>query len=262
MAGRTGISDYPGIMKMNVFSVLQGRRSQIIRFAAGSCLAACLLAGGCVSGSSKTGPGTAKVLPYTPKLDGRNIMAWGKISSGGTNSGMGMSNQQITNRITALMPGTRTLRKGDRVIIYLKDIPKEDEISTVIADSGEITLPYIRTLNIEGNTIAEAQTAIQQKYIQDGYYKAITVIMVAQEGEFYVAGEVNKAGKIPLSGEVSLMMAIAMAGDFNVYADKRRVEVKSGQEVVKYDCEKILKGEIKDPLIKTGDFITVRRRPW
>jgi polysaccharide export outer membrane protein len=163
-----------------------------------------------------------------------------------------------------LPPGGQVLRKGDRIVVYLKGIPKEEEIKTTINDLGEITLSLIKSVQIEGLTWPEAQKKIQKKYIEGEFYKDLTVIVVGQEGEYYVDGEVGRRGEYLLAGEIHLTQAIAKAGGFTDWANKKKVKVIRGQDFKVYDCEKIEKAEAEDPLIKTGDKIIVPRdsMPW
>lgn len=161
-------------------------------------------------------------------------------------------------------PGGQVLRKGDRIVVYLKGIPKEEEIKTTINDLGEITLSLIKSVRIDGLTWPEAQRKIQKKYIEGEFYKDLTVILVGQEGEYYVDGEVGRRGEYLLAGEIHLTQAIAKAGGFTDWAYKKKVKIIRGQDVQVYNCEKIEKAEAEDPLIKTGDKIIVSRdtMPW
>ena len=87
-------------------------------------------------------------------------------------------------------------------------------------------------------------------------------------GEFWVMGNVNRRGEIPLTGRpITLKMAIAMAGGLGPLAWPKKVEVirrlgknKAGlmqEETVMVDLDKIAKGQQPDFFIKPFDLINV-----
>lgn len=201
-------------------------------------LASLVFMGGCVLDS----PDYLRARAYTPDQK-RNIATW---------------------MPAAILPGGQVLRKGDRITVYLKGIPKEEEIQTKINDLGEITLSFIQSVKVEGLTWPEAEKLVRRKYIEGEFFKDITVIIVGQEGEYYVSGEVQKPGEYMLAGEIHLTQAIARAGGYTDFADRRKVKVVRGQEFKIYNCEAIEKREkgAEDPLIKTGDQIYVPVNPW
>jgi len=86
-------------------------------------------------------------------------------------------------------------------------------------------------------------------------------------GEFYVMGNVNRTGAIPLTGRpITLKMAIATAGGLGPLAWAKRCEVtrrlgKDREETVMVDLDKIFSGEQPDFFIKINDLINVGTHP-
>ncbi len=87
-------------------------------------------------------------------------------------------------------------------------------------------------------------------------------------GEFWVSGNVNAQGAIPITGRpITLKMAIASAGGLNALASPKKVEVvrrigknKTGlmqEEIVMVDLDKIARGLQPDFFIKPYDLINV-----
>lgn len=87
-------------------------------------------------------------------------------------------------------------------------------------------------------------------------------------GEFWIGGNVNSRGVIPLTGRpINLKMAITMAGGLGPLAWPKKVEVvrrlgknKAGlvqEETVMVDLDKIAKGQQPDFFIKPFDLINV-----
>ena len=129
----------------------------------------------------------------------------------------------------------------------------------MVNDFGTIRLPHIDIVKVAGLTTAEAEEAIQRAYVP-GYYRSVNVIVVTEDGEFFVGGEVKNEGALPMAGEVTLTQAIIMAGGFTDYARKTKVELKRGRNITVYDWEDISNGEAEDPILKNGDTINVPRR--
>ncbi len=82
-------------------------------------------------------------------------------------------------------------------------------------------------------------------------------------GEFYISGNVNRTGIIPLTGRpMTLKQAIAAAGGLGPLAWPKRCEVirrigQKKEEIVMVDLDKIASGEQPDFFIKPNDTINV-----
>jgi len=136
-----------------------------------------------------------------------------------------------------------------------------------VSSSGDITMPLIDKVNIGGLTIAEAQekiTALLQKdylvnpqvsvFVEQYHPRAVTVI-----------GEVKTPGSHELNREkpITLLEAVAMAGDFTEKADLEKVtvmRVKDGKKVnIPVNINDITKrgDKSKDILIENEDVVFV-----
>ncbi|MBN2314874.1 MAG: polysaccharide biosynthesis/export family protein [Sedimentisphaerales bacterium] len=82
-------------------------------------------------------------------------------------------------------------------------------------------------------------------------------------GEFYIMGNVNRTGPIPLTGRhMNLKQAIATAGGLGPLAWPQRCEIvrrigREKEEIVLVDLDKIYSGEQPDFFIKPNDLINV-----
>jgi polysaccharide export outer membrane protein len=82
-------------------------------------------------------------------------------------------------------------------------------------------------------------------------------------GEFYIMGNVNRTGLIPLTGRpMNLKQAIAAAGGLGPLAWPKRCEIvrrigRKKEEIVLVDLDKIYSGEQPDFFIKKDDLINV-----
>ena len=122
------------------------------------------------------------------------------------------------------------LRVGDRVsfqILEDRDLPR----SLVVADSGELDLPYLGRVPAQDKTCkqlaAEIKTALEKEY----YYRASVVLGLDAAnrilGRVYVWGQVRTQGPIELAVNENLTAgkAILRAGGFGDFANKKRIKV-------------------------------------
>jgi polysaccharide export outer membrane protein len=145
-------------------------------------------------------------------------------------------------------------------MVYLRGIPKPEDLQDVVDEQGRITLPLIGRVSVQGLTTADAETIIENEYVNRGYFRKIDVNVLAQEDEYFVRGEVKKPGRYPLVRDLTLLQAITAAGGYTDFAKRSEVRVIHGEEAKAYDAEKIEAQKAKDPLVKRGDIIIVERR--
>jgi len=210
---------------------------------AGLCLV--VLAQGCALDSL----GRKRLERYRPDADGRSPWLWEKAGAAGQNE---TGNGDLP---------VRSLRRGDKVSIYLRGIPAPEEVIEVIDDLGSVSLPLVGLIDIVGLTTAEAEKKVRDAYVESGYYTEITVIVVAEEEEYFVRGEVKQEGRYALSGDRTLLQAITTAGGYTDYAKTTKVKViRHGQKPLSFNLKKIERRQARDPLIEPGDVIIVPRR--
>ena len=72
-------------------------------------------------------------------------------------------------------------------------------------------------------------------------------------------GEVRLPQRVLYTSDMTLIKAIAAAGGFTDYANKRSVRVHRGEQVVQVNAGKALKEPREDLPLKPGDTIEVKR---
>jgi protein involved in polysaccharide export with SLBB domain len=159
-------------------------------------------------------------------------------------------------------PLTRVLKKGDRLDVTLRANPPPENFPAVVDDSGNINLPLIGDVHVEGLSAGDAQKMIEQRYISDKIYKYITVIIVPPVSEYTVSGEVLRPDRYPLMRDLTLLQALSRAGRFTEFADPDKVKVIRRGKTYVFNFTLIQKGKDKDPIIEAGDIIDVPRSRW
>ena len=173
------------------------------------------------------------------------------------------------NEVPQVSEAVRTvvdpLRVGDPLVVsFSSSSPLDPVLQTfreTIKEDGTITPPVVGSVVAAGKTLGELQKDLQDKY--NKYYVNVTVTVVADNRYYYVTGEVRKPGPEPYLGETDIIKAIAAAGDFTDFANKKKVRLTraSGQSQV-INVKKILDDPQFDVPIYPGDKIYVPRRYW
>lgn len=226
-------------------------------------MAALFLAAGCATDS---GPGK-RLTRYRPEMTNRSPWLWKEGGGAGTAVPVetAHTNEPATVKVGTPPVGSsglmaRVLKRGDKVAIYLRDIPTPDQIKDEVDASGTVNLPLIGVVQVEGKTTSEVEDLIEKAYIEGGFYVKMSAIVTAEEDEYFVQGEVKREGRYPLTRDVTLLQAITTAAGYTDYAKRREIKIIRGEEVFVYDGERIEDRKDKDPLIKPGDIIIVQRK--
>lgn len=147
--------------------------------------------------------------------------------------------------------------KLDISVFQVPDLARTVEVN----QSGMISLPLIGLVQASGLTAEQLQANIEHKlaaeYLQDP--QVLVSIREYSSRRVTVSGSVQKPGVFPLTGETTLMQAIAMAGGMTANADRGAVLIfrQSGttRQVAKFDVGLISEAKAPDPYIEPGDII-------
>jgi polysaccharide export outer membrane protein len=151
---------------------------------------------------------------------------------------------------------------GDAIIVSLSGLPEPYEPhKEPIKEDGTITMPDIGKIQAAGKTAGELQNEIHDFYVPR-FYTHLTVTVDIGDRVYYVSGEVKTPGRQLYLGETSVAKAIASAGDFTDFANKRKVWLIRAGQRTKVNVTRVLAGKDADPPVYPGDQITVPRRIW
>ena len=117
-------------------------------------------------------------------------------------------------------PGNRNLDssirlgQGDLVEVKVYDVP-ELNTHTRVSDTGDIDLPLVNQVHVEGLTVEEAEKAIEQRLDHGGFVRNPHVQLFVSEytsDGTSVLGEIMKPGVYPVLGEQRLFNLLSAAG--------------------------------------------------
>lgn len=94
----------------------------------------------------------------------------------------------------------------------------------IVDNRGYITIPLLGDIYIAGLTLDEAKQAILAEYKK--YIEAPTITVRKLSFRISILGEVNRPGLMYVAGEkITLIEAIAMAGDLTNFADRTEIKI-------------------------------------
>ncbi len=177
-----------------------------------------------------------------------------------TAGAQGTSAQAVTNEDDASID---FIHVGDRVTVNYADIPNPPTpMEQRVRDDGTITLALDQQVQAAGKRAGDLEKEIRALYVPK-YFVRLTV-SVKPEGRFiYVGGQVRKPDRYVHEGNMTVLKAIKMAGDFTDYANKRKVTLtRADKEKTKItiDCIKAQKNAKLDVRVFPGDEINVIQR--
>jgi len=156
------------------------------------------------------------------------------------------------------IPGTGMagymLGSGDEIRVTVFDEP--DLSGTFLVDGqGTITLPLIGQIEVV-NLSVNATSRLLETRLREGWLRDPKVSAELVKGRpYYILGEVNKPGEYPFVAGLTVMNAVASAGDFAYRADKGRVLIKSADSPNERDVELT-----PTTVVRPGDTIRIRER--
>jgi polysaccharide export outer membrane protein len=158
---------------------------------------------------------------------------------------------------------TYRLRQGDLIQVSVWGEDKLQKESLVLPD-GSITYPLAGRVEVVGLTSTEAEKKIAEKlkaYIPD---PQVTVVIANIAGNLtFVVGKVVKPGQVFMTGPMTVLDALSVAGGLDKFADRNGIKVlrksPQGQKVIPVYYDQLIRGEKLESNITLipGDTILV-----
>lgn len=158
-----------------------------------------------------------------------------------------------------------TLGTGDLIEVNVYNVP-ELASKVRVSNSGDVYLPLIDYVHVEGLTQEEAQTLIEKRLADGGFVRNPHVTIFVDEFTSQgvtIIGEVGKPGIYPDIGEHKLYEVVSQAGGFSQNASRKIAILRRNQPdpirvTLPRDLADDLSGNVE---IMPGDTITVPRAP-
>lgn len=165
------------------------------------------------------------------------------------------------------LPAGRDYKVGPNDLIDIEILDLDNLKRTVrVNAAGAISLPLVGAVQVAGLTSHELEQRLAERY-REKYLQNPQVSVFIKEftsERITVEGAVNKPGIFPLTGQITLLRALALAGGFGPIANSGEVMLFRNsdggrREVAVFDVDLIRAGKADDPPLKGDDLIVVQR---
>ncbi len=157
------------------------------------------------------------------------------------------------------------LGPGDLIEINVYNVP-ELSSKVRVSNSGDVYLPLIDYVHVEGLSQEEAQGVIEKRLADGGFVRNPHVTIFVDDASsqgVVVIGEVTKPGIYPNAPDHKLYEIISQAGGFTQNASRKIAILRKGEnEPIRVDLPRNLADDLKANVeVLPGDTITIPRAP-
>ena len=180
-------------------------------------------------------------------------------------SGVAQTKAADAAQQSADQPTEVKLGPGDLIEVNVYNVP-ELTSKTRVSLAGDVYLPLIDYVHVDGLTLEEAQSVIEKRLADGGFVRSPHVTIFVDEAASQgvtVLGEVAKPGIYPDVSDHKLYEVISLAGGFTVSASRKIAVIRRGlPEPIRIDLPRNLADELSGNIeILPGDTITIPRAP-
>jgi polysaccharide export outer membrane protein len=163
---------------------------------------------------------------------------------------------------TSPVLGEYRLGAGDKLRI---EVYKDTQLSqsVQIRPDGKITLPLVGDIDATDRTPLELRDQITKSLREYMTNPVVTVIVQeAVSSVVFITGEVAKSGPVQIHGPLNIVQALAMAGGFSEWANKKDIRIlrqgPAGLQTLHFNYQDAIDGETRPIYLKAGDTVVVR----
>jgi polysaccharide export outer membrane protein len=183
----------------------------------------------------------------------------------------------LTGAVTAYAQGDYEIQSGDVLQIEVLEDPSLNRSVTVLP-SGQISFPFVGTLNAGGRTIGQIQATLRSA-LSPNFAAPPTIFVGVQpsgdsfadriEGvpiDVYFVGEVRNPGRVIVEEGTTLLQAVAISGGVSRFAAIKRIQLRRTgadgvQRVTILNYKALADGAVTTDIeLKDGDVILVPER--
>lgn len=159
-------------------------------------------------------------------------------------------------------PDTYRVGPGDKLRISVYKDPTASLDAVQVRPDGKITMPLIGDIVASGRTSDELRDAVTTSLKTYMTNPSVTVVVLeATASTVYVLGEVNRPGIVPITSNMTVLQALAVAGGLKDFANEKNIRILrksvTGTQTIRFNYKDAIKGEGSNPQIKAGDTIVV-----
>jgi len=135
--------------------------------------------------------------------------------------------------------------KGDILEIVTWKEPDFSREEIVVRLDGKISFPLLNDVQAAGRTTTELKSTIEKALKEYVSAPTVTVTVTnAASQRFYILGEVEDTGEYPLTKNLTVLQAFALAGGFTEWASKKEIilfrQVDGKEKVIRINYKDIV----------------------
>jgi polysaccharide export outer membrane protein len=147
-------------------------------------------------------------------------------------------------------------------IVFWRDTDMTGDVT--VRPDGMITLPLLQDVKAAGLTPDQLRQQIQQaaaKFIADP--NVTVTVRTINSRNVFITGEVTRPGPFPVSGQMTVIQLIAVAGGLTEYADRKNITIMRNEngkpQTFKFNYSDVSKGKnvAQNIVLKPGDTVVV-----
>lgn len=152
---------------------------------------------------------------------------------------------------TAASENTYRLSTDDVISVTVFNEPDLNLKETKINDDGTISVPLLGQVNIQGKTVLEVETLLNELFEKDYLVKPQVSVSIDEFRPFYINGEVEKPGSYSFRTGMTVEIAVTIAGGFTERASKKGIYLTN-------EGDNNQRRQVSlDDTVKPGDIITI-----
>ena len=147
-------------------------------------------------------------------------------------------------------------------IVFWRDADMTGDVT--VRPDGLITLPLLSDIKAAGLRPEELRDQIQKaatKFIADP--NVTVVVRQINSRNVFITGEVVRPGPYPVSGQMTVLQLIAVAGGLSEYADRKHITITRNSggkaETLRFNYQDVAKGKnlAQNVVLRPGDTVVV-----
>jgi polysaccharide export outer membrane protein len=139
---------------------------------------------------------------------------------------------------------------------------REPELSGPVGvrPDGKISLPLIGEVQAGGITPEKLAVSITEgfsKYVSNP--EVMVQVASVNSKKYFISGEVLRPGSYPLVVPTTILEALAVAGGFREYADRKKILILRGPKRYTFNYSEVVKGKKmqQNMMLESGDHIII-----
>jgi polysaccharide export outer membrane protein len=164
----------------------------------------------------------------------------------------------------AIADDSYLLHPGDAVQV---SVWGEDNLNSelLVLPDGSITFPLVGRVMVRGKYSTEVEDVISSRLARFIPEAEVTVVVTSIDGNsIFILGKVNNPGKVVMTGPMTVMQALSVAGGLDRFADKDAIKVlrneaKGKQRALQVDYDDLVAGKNLETnfQLQAGDTVLV-----